>query len=196
MLFDRGFAMSAGGQKLDALPASAVTTPPDMRDAICRGRGRAAMLAMQEDFVASAMAEAPGFVPARRAPAMPMMAAAFEAPPPSGPVADEKVAFEPVKVFVGPMPGWTGPVLAARGGAERGRTPPRSAPIPATRRTPSRTKPSGAPNGAEERRQAAREAAPSASYPRSAGASGGGGAGAWRESRTTQQIGRRALTRA
>jgi hypothetical protein len=31
-------------------------------------------------------------------------------------VADERVSFEPVKVFVGPLPGWTGPVLAARGG--------------------------------------------------------------------------------
>src|SRR4051794_2092822 len=48
MLFDRGFAMSATGQKLDGLSASTVTEPPNMRDAICRGRGRAGMLAMQE----------------------------------------------------------------------------------------------------------------------------------------------------
>ena len=40
----------------------------------------------------------------------------MEAPPHSGPVADERVAFTPIKVFVGPAPGWTGPVLAARGG--------------------------------------------------------------------------------
>ena len=118
MLFDRGFAMSATGQKLDTLPASATSSPPDMRDAICRGHGRASMLAMQEDFVASAMAAAPAsFVSGRSgAPAAPMMTATMEAPPRSGPVADEKVSFEPVKVFVGPIPGWTGPVLAARGG--------------------------------------------------------------------------------
>ena len=35
----------------------AVTSPPDMRDEICHGRGRAGMIAMQEEFVASAMAE-------------------------------------------------------------------------------------------------------------------------------------------
>jgi len=118
MLFDRGFAMSGTGQKLDALPASAVTSPPDMRDEICRGRGRAGMLAMQEDFVASAMAEAPATFSTGRggASAAPMMTATMEAPPHSGPIADERVSFEPVKVFVGPVPGWTGPVLAARGG--------------------------------------------------------------------------------
>jgi hypothetical protein len=112
--------MSPTGQKLEALPASAVTSPPDMREAICHGHGRAGMLAMQEDFVASAMADAPGsFVSGRNgAPVMPMLSNVFEAPPHSGPVADAKVTFEPVKVFVGAAPGWTGPVLAARGGSD------------------------------------------------------------------------------
>ncbi len=92
MLFDRGFTMSATGQKLDALPASAVTAPPDMREAICHGRGRAGMLAMQEDFVASAIAEAPASFVAGRggAPVMPMVSSPMEAPPHSGPVADQK----------------------------------------------------------------------------------------------------------
>ncbi len=47
----------------------------------------------------------------------------MEAPPHLGPVADQKVSFEPVKVFVGPLPGWTGPVLAARGGDEEEASP-------------------------------------------------------------------------
>lgn len=117
MLFDRGFQMSSTGQKLEALAASAVTEPPDMRNQICRGRGRGAMLAMQEDFVASAAAEAPvTFSGGRSGPqVMPMMTGSMEAPPHAASVADEKVVFEPVPVFVGPKAGWTGPVLAARG---------------------------------------------------------------------------------
>ena len=116
MLLDRGFAMSGAGQKLDALPASAVTTPPNMRDVICRGRGKAAMLAMQEDFVASAVAESSAaFISGRGG--LPIMAAAMEAPPPAGAIADEKVSFAPIKVFIGPKPGWNGPIMAARGGS-------------------------------------------------------------------------------
>ena len=81
MLFDRGFAMSGTGQTLDALPASTVTAPPDMRDEICHGRGRAGMLAMQEDFVASRHgATAVGSLRGRRAGA-PMLSAPMEAPP-------------------------------------------------------------------------------------------------------------------
>ncbi len=116
MLFDRGFAMNGTGQTLDALPASAVTSPPDMRDEICRGHGRAAMVAMQEDFVASVMAESGGAVPAGRVAGSPlsMMNAVMAAPPASASIADEKISFAPVPVFVGPKPGWTGPILAAK----------------------------------------------------------------------------------
>jgi hypothetical protein len=71
------------------------------------------MLAMQEDFVASAVAESSAaFVTGRGG--APMVASPMEAPPAAGPIADEKVSFEPVPVFVGPKPGWTGPVMAAR----------------------------------------------------------------------------------
>ncbi|MDE3175555.1 MAG: D-alanyl-D-alanine carboxypeptidase [Pseudomonadota bacterium] len=126
MLFDRGFAMSGTGQTLDALPAAAVTEPPNMRDVICRGRGRAAMIAMQEDFVASAVAESSAaFATGRNG--VPMLAAAMEAPPAVGAIADEKVTFDPVPVFIGAKPGWTGPILAARGAAEEEETSPVSA---------------------------------------------------------------------
>jgi len=116
MLFDRGFAMSPSGEKLESLPASAVTSPPDMRDEICRGRGRAAMLAMEEDFIASAMADAPTSLGPGRGvgAAAPMMSGSMEAPPHAADINTERVAFDPVPVFVGPKPGWTGPILAAR----------------------------------------------------------------------------------
>jgi hypothetical protein len=115
MLFDRGFAMSGTGSRLETLSASAISDPPNMRDQVCRGRGRAEMLAMQEDFVTSAMAQAPaGFLSGRGGSPM-MMTAAMAAPPPVGDIADEKVTFDPIPVFVGPKPGYKGPVLAARG---------------------------------------------------------------------------------
>jgi D-alanyl-D-alanine carboxypeptidase len=122
LLFDRGFAMSPAGAKLDALPASSVTAPPDMRDEICRGRGRGTTLAMQEDFVSSAMADAPNALALGRGGAMgstaPMMAVAMAAPPPARPVANLPVTLQPIPVFVGPKAGWTGPVLAAKGDSD------------------------------------------------------------------------------
>jgi D-alanyl-D-alanine carboxypeptidase len=111
-LFDRGFDLTAGGQRLEALPAAASNSPPDMRDQICRGHGKARMLAMQEDFVA-AMASAPGGDASGAAPG-PMMNVAMQAPPHSASFSEERVAFTPVPVFVGPKPGWDGPALASR----------------------------------------------------------------------------------
>jgi D-alanyl-D-alanine carboxypeptidase len=111
-LFDRGFDLAAGGQRLEALPAAASNSPPDMRDQICRGHGKARMLAMQEDFVA-AMASAPGGDASGAAPG-PMMNVAMQAPPHSASFSEERVAFTPVPVFVGPKPGWDGPALASR----------------------------------------------------------------------------------
>jgi D-alanyl-D-alanine carboxypeptidase len=108
MLFDRGFAMSATGQTLDALAASTVTAPPDMRDEICHGRGRAGMMAMEEEFVSSALAQ--GSAPGQMGRAGAPMLAAPMAPPPAS---TQEAAAAPVPVFVGPKPGWTGPVLAA-----------------------------------------------------------------------------------
>ena len=117
MLFDRGFEMSAAGQKLEALPASSATTPPDMRDAICRGHGRAQMLAMQEEFVSSAMAQSSSALAGGGDPSS-MLAAAMGAAPAIPPLPAQTVKFDPVPVFIGPKPGWTGPVLAATGEVE------------------------------------------------------------------------------
>ena len=109
MLFDRGFALSATGQSLDGLAASTVTAPPDMRDEICHGRGRAGAMAMEEEFVNSALAQGSATALAGRA-GGPMLAAPM-APPPSS--STQEAAAAPVPVFVGPKPGWNGPVLAA-----------------------------------------------------------------------------------
>ena len=120
MLFDRGFAMNSAGQKLDALPASVVTSPPDMRDEICHRRGAGA-LAMEEEFVASALAEGPESMQGGRG-AAPMAGAAMQALPSVTP-SRQPVALTTVPVFVGPKPGWTGPVLAATDDVEDAPTP-------------------------------------------------------------------------
>jgi len=118
-LFDRGFAQSSGGVALDSLPTSSIAAPRDMRDQICSRRNRAAMLAAaaEEERVFTAPAVGPAAGPTGRgvtavstaAPA-PVVAAAAVTPT----LLAERVHFEPIPVFVGPKPGWTGPVLAAR----------------------------------------------------------------------------------
>jgi D-alanyl-D-alanine carboxypeptidase len=114
-LFDRGFAQSGGGVALESLPASSVSAPRDMRDEICSRRNRAAVLAAaaEEERVFAAPAVAAGSLAGRGMPApaaAPAPAVAAVAPT----LLAERVHFEPIPVFVGPKPGWTGPVLAAR----------------------------------------------------------------------------------
>jgi D-alanyl-D-alanine carboxypeptidase len=116
-LFDRGFAQSGGGVALDSLPTSSVAAPRDMRDQICSRRNRAAMLAAaaEEERVFTAPAVAAAGLTGRGLPAAtaaPATAVAAAAVMPT--LLAERVHFEPIPVFVGPKPGWTGPVLAAR----------------------------------------------------------------------------------
>ena len=91
-LFDR-FMFAAGSSvgTLDSLPPSPATEPPDNRPTICGGHRGVA--------VAEAEAEDAGIVTT-----------------PGGPTGmlPERVAFEPVRVFVGPVAGWTGRVAQAR----------------------------------------------------------------------------------
>src|SRR5271156_4278160 len=115
-LFDRGFAESGGGVALESLPTSSVAAPPDMRGEICSRRNRLAVVAaMAEEervFAAAGVASTAAAPNGRgRGPV-----AAPAAPPPAAAAAllAERVHFEPIPVFVGPKPGWTGPVLAAR----------------------------------------------------------------------------------
>ena len=114
-LFDRGFAQSSGGGvALDTLATSSIAAPPDMRGAICSRRNRAAMLAAlaDEERVFAAPAGA-GATPDGRGAPLATATVAAVAPTPAT-LLNERVHFEPVPVFVGPKPGWTGPVLAAK----------------------------------------------------------------------------------
>lgn len=90
-LFDRFF--DQGGSSvgsLDSLPQSAVATAPDNRPIVCsRARGVAVAEAEAEDAQIAGGLSGSGLSATR-------------------------AAFEPVRVFVGPVPGWTGRVAQAR----------------------------------------------------------------------------------
>jgi D-alanyl-D-alanine carboxypeptidase len=109
-LFDRGFAMGAGSESLDSLPPG--SGAPDPRANICLHRS-AAMLAAAED--AGLAAPAPAAGPGRGVPLNPNPLAALLAQAPVHTIlSDARPHFDPVRVFVGPAPGWTGPVLGPR----------------------------------------------------------------------------------
>jgi D-alanyl-D-alanine carboxypeptidase len=108
-LFDAGFAKSGGGEgPLESLPDSTITSAPDMRGEICSRRNRAAVLAAEEEDVGAATS-----VTGRGA-------SAFVRAPTQMTVEDavKPVHFDPVPIFIGPKPGWTGPVLAAKDAGE------------------------------------------------------------------------------
>lgn len=106
-LFDAGFAKWGGGEGLpESLADSSVKSAPDMRGEICSRRNRAAVLAAEEDNGGPATAvSGKGGTNAPAAPAQPQMTLAD---------AVKRVHFDPVPIFIGPKPGWTGPVLAAK----------------------------------------------------------------------------------
>jgi D-alanyl-D-alanine carboxypeptidase len=106
-LFDQGFAKWGGGEgPLENLPPSSALSAPDMRQDICSRRNRAAIAAAEEEA-----APAPVGVAGRNT----VFAAIVGSSPPMAPgMVAQPVHFDPIPVFVGPKPGWTGPVLAAR----------------------------------------------------------------------------------
>jgi len=105
-LFDAGFAKWVGGEgPPESLADSVVRSPPDMRGDICARRNRAAVLAAEEEN-AGAMTNAAG----RGAP----YSAFMQAPAMTLQDAIKPVHFDPEPIFIGPKPGWTGPVLAAK----------------------------------------------------------------------------------
>jgi D-alanyl-D-alanine carboxypeptidase len=105
-LFDAGFAQWGGGQGLpESLPDSTVRSAPDMRGEICTRRNRAAVLAAEEENAGSATNAGERGAPR-----------SVFAPPPSMTLGDaiKPVHFDPEPIFIGPKPGWAGPVLAAK----------------------------------------------------------------------------------
>ena len=109
-LFDRGFAMGGGSGSLDTLPASGSGVARNMRADVCLHRSAALIAAAEEE---SAMAEPAHTVPAGRG-ALVVSASAGGGEPTHTEIGDERPRFDPVPVFIGPAPGWKGPVLAAR----------------------------------------------------------------------------------
>jgi D-alanyl-D-alanine carboxypeptidase len=120
-LFDRAFAQWSGGLgAVESLPSPGVNSAPDMHQEICSRRGRAAILAGEEEEFAAPVAAASvrgGAGGASMYAAAVTGASALTGAPAAvtrSLVVTEPVHFAPVPVFVGPKPGWTGPVLAAR----------------------------------------------------------------------------------
>jgi D-alanyl-D-alanine carboxypeptidase len=113
-LFDRGFAQWGGGEGLlENLPSSSVASAPDMRSEICSRRNREAIAAAEEED--AAIAPTRGLAAGGRAGGSVAAAASAAASASmTEAMAAEPVHFDPIPVFVGPKPGWTGPVLAAR----------------------------------------------------------------------------------
>jgi D-alanyl-D-alanine carboxypeptidase len=116
-LFDAGFAKWGGGEgPPESLPASSIHSAPDMRDEICTRRNRAAVLAAEEENAGPATnVTGKGAANSASAPAPTQMTVAD---------AVKWVHFDPVPIFIGPKPGWTGPVLAAK---DSGETPTEAA---------------------------------------------------------------------
>jgi D-alanyl-D-alanine carboxypeptidase len=112
-LFDRGFAQWGGGAgSVENLPSPGVNSAPDMHGEICSRRGRAAMVAGEEEEATAPIAA--GARVGTRGMSMYSAAVVAEAVAPRALAAMEPVHFDPVPVFLGPKPGWTGPILAAR----------------------------------------------------------------------------------
>ncbi len=117
VLFDR--FLPGGGQsvgKVDSLPSSDVISPSDNHETAC-GRGRrVAVEEAEEDDTSLAQGTSPGTPSAGRPPTR---------------LSPVRAAFTPVRVFIGPVPGWTGRVAQAIGGSAKELIPaPTPTPIP------------------------------------------------------------------
>jgi len=121
-LFDRGFSQWGGGLgSVESLPSPGVGAAPDMHQEICSRRGRAMMAAAEEEEISAPVAARVGKGGAGAASgpggatdgSIFSLVSAITAPTRSL-LAMEPSRLDPVPVFVGPKPGWTGPVMAAR----------------------------------------------------------------------------------
>jgi D-alanyl-D-alanine carboxypeptidase len=106
-LFDRGFAMGGGSGSLDSLP-SVAGGPPDRRSNVCLHRNAAAIAAEEDDSGETQSVRSVG-----RGGGATKLVVATGAPTRTL-LSDERPEFDPVPVFVGPVAGWTGPVLGPR----------------------------------------------------------------------------------
>jgi len=109
-LFDRGFAMGPSGVSLESLPTGS-GPPPNMRADVCLHRSAALIAAAEEEGEGepSPGEAGHGIVPA---PLAAFFAATRQIQHTELPVG--RIRFDPVRVYIGPAPGWKGPVLGAR----------------------------------------------------------------------------------
>jgi D-alanyl-D-alanine carboxypeptidase len=107
-LFDRGFAMSGGLGSLDSLPSTGVSAP-NPRANVCLHRSAVAIAADQDE--GGAEQEIIGHAGSRGGGSA-VVAASGQ--PTRTMLSNEQPQFDPVPVFVGPVAGWSGPVLGPR----------------------------------------------------------------------------------
>jgi len=110
-LFDRGFAMGGGSGSLESLPTGSGAAP-NMRADVCLHRNAALIAAAEDEGIAdqaqaAAASAGRGMLPAPLAALLAPAAAHTELP-------DGRIRFDPVRVYIGPAPGWKGPALGAR----------------------------------------------------------------------------------
>ena len=108
-LFDRGFAMWGGSGSLDTLGSSGGAAPSRSAN-VCLHRSAAAIVAEEED---GSVGETQLVRSGGRGGMTTVVVAAAGAPTHTQ-LADERPQFEPMPIFVGPVPGWKGPVLGPR----------------------------------------------------------------------------------
>ena len=119
-LFDRGFSQWGGGVgALESLPSPGLNSAPDMRQDVCMRRGKGSTwTGGEDDDFGAPVTEAAGRGVPMRSGSM-YNAVATPAGPKFLPSSQYSMLTtaerpDPVPVFIGPKPGWTGPVLAAR----------------------------------------------------------------------------------
>jgi len=104
-LFERGFAMGGGSGSLESLPS---TGGGPTRSDVCFHRHAAVMAEVEEESAAATQTSA------AKGRGVVVAAASASAAPYHVELSNQRPQFVPVRVFIGPLPGWTGPVLAAR----------------------------------------------------------------------------------
>ena len=112
-LFDRGFATGQGSGLLDSLPAGSGGAPNN-RSNVCLGHHSTAFAGAEDEGLpepAQSAAAAGGRSSAT--PPNPFAALIAAAPLAHTQITDEKLHFDPVRVYIGPAPGWKGPALGA-----------------------------------------------------------------------------------
>ena len=111
-LFDRGFASGGGAGSLESLPSGSGAAP-NMRADVCLHRNAAAIAAAEDDSIADQAQAAAGLV--GRGGMLPTPLAALFAPVVAHTeLTNERIRFDPVRVYIGPAPGWKGLALGAR----------------------------------------------------------------------------------